>query len=52
LSAKIEIEPSSLATLSMSMVPTIVSPPTSSGSAAATRLRKNSSESRKRIGKA
>ncbi len=52
LSAKIEIEPSSLATVRSRNVETIARPPMRSGSAAATRLRKKRNERRKRIGKA
>jgi hypothetical protein len=52
LSANTEIEVNPLATLSISIVPTIVSPPIRSGSAAATRPRKKISESTKRIGNA
>jgi hypothetical protein len=52
LSAKIEIDPSSEARLSIRNVLTIASAPIISGSSAATRLRKKRSESRKRRGKA
>ena len=52
LSAKIEIEPTSLARRRIRKVPTIASPPIISGSTEATRLRKKSSESRKSSGKA
>ena len=52
LRAKIEIEPNSLATRRIRKVPTIARPPIISGSSAATRLRKKSSESRKSSGKA
>ena len=45
LSAKIETEVSSLATRSIRNVPTMARPPTSSGSSAATKLRKKISES-------
>ncbi len=52
LRAKIEIEPNSLAIRRIRKVPTIARPPIISGSTEATRLRKNSSESRKSSGKA
>ena len=52
LRAKIETEVSSLATRSIRNVPTIARPPISGGSRAATTLRKKSSESRNRNGKA
>jgi hypothetical protein len=52
LRAKIETDVISLTTRSIRNVPTIASPPTSSGKSAATRLRKKSSESRKRRGNA
>ena len=47
-----EIEPTVAAIRRISSVPTIARPPTSSGSAAATRLRKKSDESRNRSGNA
>ena len=52
LSAKIETEVISPATRSITSVPTIARPPTSSGSIAATRLRKKSSERTNRNGNA
>ena len=50
-SAKIEIEPNSLAIRRIRKVPTIASPPIISGSKAATPLRKNQKVSRKSSGK-
>jgi hypothetical protein len=50
LSAKIEIEPNSEPTRRPNIVSTIEVPPTSSGSSAATTLRKNRKVRRKRNG--
>ncbi len=52
LSANTDTSVTPLASFSATNVPTIERPPTSSGSAAATRLRKNSTDSRNRIGNA
>jgi hypothetical protein len=52
LRAKIEMSVASVAARRVTIVATIARPPTSSGSSAATRLRKNSSESTNRSGNA